>query len=542
MMVILFLLAIFGFGGASADEPVTATLMQQRMAELRETGQLTVAGVPLRAVGAIPLTYEEMGYSLAWTDPQRCGELVDAIEDAHAEGLDPEDYYFARLKELHARRDSWNAATQVDADLLATDALVVLAYHLTFGKVDPERLDTHWNFHIDLENQTIVDFLQQALAAPSVGDVIAALRPQRRMYIGLMDALAEYRELAERGGWDSVPGGLVLKEGARDSRVVKLRERLSATDDLPPRSSTTDPMFDADLAAAAERFQERHGLEIDGVVGPATLRALNVPVETRIDQLRVNLERLRWISNYASETMIIVSIAGFEVFYVVDGVVVWRARAQVGKLYRRTPVFTANLKYLEFNPTWTVPPTILAKNVLPAIQKDVSYLSQKQMKVLDQNGNVIPPDRVEWSKYHGRGFPYIIRQDPGPHNALGRVKFIFPNPHFVFLHDTPSKSLFERAERTFSSGCIRVEHPFELAELVLADPVKWNQESISALIESGETRRVHLREPLQVMVTYFTAFAGLGDMVQFRRDVYERDAAVLKALRGDVVARKHHER
>jgi murein L,D-transpeptidase YcbB/YkuD len=164
------------------------------------------------------------------------------------------------------------------------------------------------------------------------------------------------------------------------------------------------------------------------------------------------------------------------------------------------------------------------------------------MKVLDHSGNVISPDKVDWSQYSGGGFPYIIRQDPGPENALGRVKFIFPNEHFVFVHDTPSKVLFERADRTFSSGCIRVEHPFELAELVLGDSENWNRESILALVESAETRRVHLREPLQVLVIYLTAFAGIGDVVQFRGDVYDRDAAVLRALGGEIRARKHHER
>jgi murein L,D-transpeptidase YcbB/YkuD len=533
---------VFGQLIAAADEAEAAALMQQRIEQLRQAHELTVEGTPIRAIRVIPLIYEEYGFGLVWKDRDRLADLLDAIRDMSRDGLDPEDYHLTRLQSMHAERDFWDAAAYVDADLLASDALIVMAYHLSFGKVDPERLDPNWNFHIDFETQTALEFAREAVAAPSIAALVANLRPRRRVYPAMMDALAHYRELAENGGWAPVPAGAVLKEGVRDERVVRLRERLAITGDLPPGFAKADPAFDADLAAAVERFQERHGLGLDGVVGPNTLEALSVPVERRIDQLRVNLERVRWVSNYAGDTYILVSIAGFVVYYVVDGVTVWRGRAQVGKDYRQTPVFTASLTYLEFNPTWTVPPTILAKDVLPAIQKDVSYLSRKRMKVLDHQGSIVSPDKVKWSQYNGKGFPYIIRQDPGPENALGRVKFIFPNEHFVFVHDTPSKTLFKRADRTFSSGCIRVEHPFELAELVLGDSENWNRESILALVESAETRRVHLREPLQVLVIYLTAFAGIGDVVQFRGDVYDRDAAVLRALGGEIRARKHHER
>jgi murein L,D-transpeptidase YcbB/YkuD len=210
----------------------------------------------------------------------------------------------------------------------------------------------------------------------------------------------------------------------------------------------------------------------------------------------------------------------------------WVARAQVGKDYRQTPVFTADLLYLVLNPTWTVPPTILAQDILPQVKKDITYLEKKNMTVLDRRGRPVDPTQVEWARYSGPDFPYALRQGPGPGNALGRVKFIFPNQHFVFLHDTPSTSLFEREERTFSSGCIRVEHPLELAARLLVDQDDWDRDRIDQVIASGKTQTVHLSEPLPVIIIYWTAFIDREDQLNFWRDVYGRDALVLAGLEG----------
>jgi murein L,D-transpeptidase YcbB/YkuD len=207
----------------------------------------------------------------------------------------------------------------------------------------------------------------------------------------------------------------------------------------------------------------------------------------------------------------------------------------VGKPYRKTPVFKATMKFIEINPTWTVPPTILAKDVLPAIRQDPGYLQAKNMKVLDGSGKAIDPSTLDWASYAGRGFPYTIRQEPGPRNALGRVKFIFPNKHFVFLHDTPSKALFDRAERAFSSGCIRIERPFELAELMLEDEEGWDGERIREVLDSRKTRRIFPSDPLPVLLLYWTVNLELPEVVGFHPDLYGRDAAVLEALDADFV-------
>jgi murein L,D-transpeptidase YcbB/YkuD len=219
------------------------------------------------------------------------------------------------------------------------------------------------------------------------------------------------------------------------------------------------------------------------------------------------------------------------VYYVEDDDVRWTARAVVGKPYRKTPVFRADMTYIVLNPDWTVPPTILRKDVLPAIVRDPSYLTQKRMDVVDRNGRVVDPASIDWKDVSARSFPYSIRQRPGDDNSLGRIKFIFPNPHFVFLHDTPSRELFARDERLFSSGCIRVEHPLELAEILLRADAGWTHERLIDAVDTGTLQTVYLKRPVPVMLMYLTAIAfDEGHEFTFHRDVYSRDADVLRAL------------
>lgn len=299
------------------------------------------------------------------------------------------------------------------------------------------------------------------------------------------------------------------------------------------RSPRTARMhLDATLVAAVEAFQRRHGLQVDGIVGRATLAALNVPVAARIAQLRINLERLRWVFRDRAEEFVAVNIAAFQAVYVVQDEVRWRGRAVVGQPFRQTPIFKAELTHLVLNPTWTVPPTILRKDILPKLRQDVGYLRQRKLRVFDREGRSVDASMVDWQSVSVARFPYLLRQDAGPDNALGRIKFMFPNAHAVYLHDTPARALFDQAERTFSSGCIRIEDPLGLAELLLDEPQHWNRAGLAAALASGRTRRVDLPRTVPVMLLYLTAFPGSDGALNFRRDVYARDAAVLAALDG----------
>lgn len=332
-----------------------------------------------------------------------------------------------------------------------------------------------------------------------------------------------------------MPEGATLRQGDTDARIPALRSRLLASGDLAPAADATSGQFDAELDAAVARFQARHDLDADGVVGRNTYAALNVPLTRRIDQLRASLERVRWAFDeiqLVSDKAIVVNIASAEVAVLAepDGRALFRARAQVGKPYRQTPVFKGDLQYLQVAPTWTVPPTILRKDVLPKLKADaLGYLESKNMDLLTQDGTIVDPATVDFSQIGARGFPYIVRQRPGPWNALGQIKFIFPNSHFVFLHDTPSRALFERAERTFSSGCIRVERPFELAELVLDDP-EWDRDSLKALVDAQAPRNLHLKTPMPVFLIYWTAMVEEDGTVRFPPDVYGRDEKLLEAM------------
>jgi murein L,D-transpeptidase YcbB/YkuD len=331
------------------------------------------------------------------------------------------------------------------------------------------------------------------------------------------------------GGWPTVSSGPVLELGSTGPRVVELRNRLRVTGDLEGPEATDPQTFDAGLETAVKQFQSRHGIDADGKVGPRSVEEMNVPVETRVKQLRASLERSRWVFRDVPVDFIVVDVAGFNVHLFKDGEEVWDSRVQVGKPYHATPIFKDTMRYLDFNPTWTIPPGILRRSTLPAIRKDPSYLGRSNMTVLTTSGQVVDPSTIDWEATKTKGFPYMIRQEPGAHNALGRVKFMFPNKYMVYLHDTPSKGLFARSERTFSSGCIRVQNPFELAELLLENQ-GWDRARIDQVVESRKTTRVNLKNPITVMLLYWTAQVDDDGTVHFRKDVYNRDAPIIAGL------------
>jgi len=280
------------------------------------------------------------------------------------------------------------------------------------------------------------------------------------------------------------------------------------------------------------RFQARHGLAVDGVVGRATLAALNVPVAARIDQVRANLERLRWVARDLVGDHLKVDIAGFEASLWLDGREAWRSRVIVGRAYRRTPEFRSTMEYLVLNPEWVVPPTILRQDVLPRVLRDRGYLARQGMRLVDRGGRVVSPAEVDWDAVRAApgAFAYRIVQAPGPDNALGRIRFMAPNEHLVFLHDTPARELFERPVRAFSSGCIRVERPLELAALLLADAERWSEAQIAAALDEGRTRTLPVRRRVPLLLLYHTARAGEHDRPEFRTDLYGRDPPIVRAL------------
>lgn len=503
-----------------ADDAL-ALLLQQ----LATDGEVHIAGETVYDLSVTQNIYVENAYAAAWTNPVALNELAAAIYQAEREGMNPDDYHQSQVQGL---LDGSLSLSDAERDLLLTDSLVRLTYHYAFGKVDPRDYVSSWNFDRKLPQ---VDPLQWAQKVISNGGILAGLtqlKPTNPTYEQLVGALAQYRAIAAAGGWPGVDPGPTMRPGDTGPRVSQLRQRLLVEGDLTATTAPDPTLFDDTLRQAVLHFQNRVHLDPDGVVGKQTLAAMNVPVEQRIGQIRVNLERARMLQDIPG-TAVVVDIAGFEVSLFRDGKRLLRSRAQVGRPLRSTPTFRDSITYIEFNPTWTVPPSILKQDVLPAIKRDPGYLQSKNMQVLTLDGKVVDPATVDWQSYPQRGFPYMLRQRPGPNNSLGRLKIMFPNKYMVYLHDTPSRDLFRRSERTLSSGCIRVEEIMQLAELLLDDPA-WDQAAIANVIGKQKTMRVSLREPIPIYLVYWTVQVRDDGFVDFKRDPYQLDPPLLADL------------
>lgn len=516
--------------GAAADPLVEA--LRRRVEALRADGDAQIGAGSIAARTLVASLYERRGFAPLWSEPARARSLLEAIEASATHGLDPRDYHAERFAAPAAPEgnDADRVRAAAQRELLATDALVRLAYHLYFGKADPRSISGAWNFARTFDGVDPAAAVAELLAARDPAAALEGLAPKLPVYRELRNALARLRAVERAGGWPQIAPGAKLEPGATGTRVAQLRARLQAGGDLA--EGDAPHVFDATLEAAVRRFQSRHGLEADGIVGRATLAALNAGVAERIAQVRANLERLRWVARELAGDYLLVDIAGFSAQLWRNDALVWSARVVVGKPFRTTPEFRARMKYLVLNPEWNVPPTILREDVLPKVIANPAYLERHQMRVLDAGGQRIDPAAIDWSQYrtNPRAFPYQIVQAPGGDNPLGAIKFMFPNEHSVYLHDTPARALFERTARAFSSGCIRVERPLELARLLLDDPVRWSDDRLREAVASGRTQTVPVRLTVPVLLLYFTATVDADGTLRFRPDLYGRDKAIVAAL------------
>ncbi len=528
----LALCLLLAHGARAEDTRPEPEHLRAHAEQIRDDPEFRVLGAPIAATRLVPELYERHGFARIWTARAAREDLLRAIRDSAADGLDPEDYLLSTLERARAAAEAPGASldAQIDYDLLLSDALIRLLYHLMFGKVDPRDFDSNWNFtrKIHLENPTA--FLLQSIDSGELYARIEAEKPRNELYRRLKAELARQRELAAAGEPPAIASGPTLKPGAVDPRVVALRARLAAAGNPANPGAVDSTAFDAGVEAAVKTFQHSNGLASDGAVGKATLAALNLSNAARIEKIRVNLERGRWLLHDLAPTFVLVNVAGFEVYYLRDGKLFWSARAVVGRRYRETPIFRAMMTYLVLNPTWTVPPGILAKDILPDMRRDRSTLAKKGLEVIDHGGRPVPESSIDWANATPENFRYLLRQAPGPQNALGRVKFMFPNPHMVYLHDTPSKALFDQSERAFSSGCIRIENPFELATLLLEGQEGWDRPALDRAVEEGTTQSVTLAKPVPVLITYWTAWVDRDGVLQLRPDIYGRDAKVSAGL------------
>ncbi|MCP5372466.1 MAG: L,D-transpeptidase family protein [Hyphomicrobiales bacterium] len=361
------------------------------------------------------------------------------------------------------------------------------------------------------------DALTAGAGAADLAAFLDRLAPADPAYADLRAALARYRAVAAGGEWPTLPDGPLLRPGAADARLPALRRRLAATGDLPATVDPAGGVYAPGLAAAVRRFQGRHGLAADGIVGPATRAALNLPAAQRVAILADNLRRLRGHLRRVAPTAVVVNVAAADLRVMVDGVQVLRSRVIVGREDWATPLFQGAITALEFHPAWYVPPRIVRLEMLQQIRRDPDYLARHNLQVIDGWGDtarIIDPATIDWRA--GRAGTLRLRQPPGPRNPLGRVKFLFENPHQVYLHDTPRTDLFDQAKRMLSHGCVRVELAAELATVLLAPDPAWPPQAVAAALESGQTRYVRLARPMPLYLISLTAWAEPDGTVHFR--------------------------
>lgn len=487
----------------------------------------------------LPAFYKRRGFRPAWVENDvvtpLARELLNALRDSSHHGLCLDDYLLeplaVLLRQVELTRRAGLLGQPEDLarlDLLLSEAFLRLTRDLESGRVDGD-------FHGRYPSSPRFDLAPlygEILRQQSLGPLLERLLPDEPGYLRLLAALGRYRNLAVHGGWPSIPPGPTLAAGQSDPRLPLLRQRLRLAGDLTPGGEAGE-LFDAATEAALLSFQRRHGLPGDGRLGPATLEELNVPVERRLLQLELNLERLRWLPRATQKRQVRVNIAAFSLEALLNGVPVLTMPVVVGTAYRQTPIFSSRIGRLEFAPTWTVPRTILAEDKLPKIRRDPNYLAEHHYDILLQrDGELVPidPAEIDWRRVSAANFPGLLRQRPGPWNPLGRVKFLFPNPHDVYLHDTSDPQLFQRESRTFSSGCIRVARPVDLALFALEGEKGWDRQRILAAMNRRETQLVELAQPLPVHIVYATAWVDPSGEVQFRRDFYLRDEDLARAL------------
>ena len=480
-----------------------------------------------RARGMQPIWVSEGGVL------PRGRDMARLLGEADLDALDPDDYGAGYVGSVLGATDP---GTLAGLEVRLSIGVAQFAADLGQGRTAPNAADPElFLYRVEVDKAAVLTAVE---GATDLEGFINGYRPQSPRYDRIRAALADYRILAELGGWQPIPDGPALKPGMTDPRIGLVRERLALWGDLAAEAlpADADPDFyDDALESAIKRAQYRHGLTQDGVVGRNTLAALNVSVEDRVEQLVLNLERRRWMPDDLGPRYIFVNLADFNLKVVEGDQTIHEDRVVVGRPYHRTPVFSHEMTYLVVNPYWHVPPSIARNELLPKIQEDAGYLAANNFTLLSDwsaGATEIDPLAVDWQSIEPEAFAYKIRQGPGDGNALGRLKFMFPNRFNIYLHDTPAKSLFARDQRSFSHGCIRVMNPPELAEVVLASHPDWDLERIHRTIDGGDRTVVSLPDPLPVHLSYQTAWVNKDGSVHFRSDIYDRDVVLAEALMG----------
>ncbi|MES9873111.1 MAG: L,D-transpeptidase family protein [Candidatus Sedimenticola sp. 6PFRAG7] len=477
-----------------------------------------------RTIGAEPVWITESGLS------DKARTLLDFLAQVESEGLEPERYRRDEILEL-ARRDFKGQVDLWRLELLLDLAYLTLGRDLAQGRADWSLHDPRW--HIP-RTQVELSALAGALNSDQpIDEFLQSLGPVHRAYGDLKIALDRYSQIEQAGGWVSVLGKGKLKRGMEDSAVVMLRKRLLVTDDLESDETVNPIYFDSRLESAVKRFQARHNLKQDGIVGRRTREALNISATERVRQIKLNMERWRWLPRELGEEYILVNTARFRLEYVKSAKTQLSMRVIVGDPQHRTPVFSKKLTYVDINPVWNVPNKIVTDEIMPQLAMKPDYLEKNRFRILSDwsaHARELTLEETGWSAEKPSEFPYKLQQISGDGNALGRIKFLLPNRYNIYLHDTPGKSLFTKPKRTFSHGCIRIEDPKGLAIALFEQIDKWDEERLERALSEGENRQAILRNPIPVYIVYLTSWVDETGAVHFSNDHYRRDRPLIRTL------------
>lgn len=505
-------------GAGLATEAAPAQQVRDFVESVRQHGGAR-SGDVIGVDEAVARFYEGRALQPVWTPSLRRAVAVEFAKLKN-DGLDPACY---GVRELQA------AAAAVPAEELElTRQLLRALGDLHRGVLDRGSLKPRSGFGLPAEDPDLgIAAVADAVARGDTTGLFNRARPSQWMYRNMQLALARLYAIDAQGGWPQLSDGEPIKPGAEDDRVPQIRRRLVISGDLPKATAAADSrLYDSELQWAVLRFQSAQALNVDAVIGTRTVAQMNVPVAARIEQARANLERGRWLLRRAQGDFVLVDVAGYRVSLYRDSKQVWQSRVQVGKPYRKTPIFDSKIDRITLNPSWTIPPTILREDIVPKARRNPKYLAEQRIRVLDGQGREVAPAKINWAKASA----YTWRQDPGDDNSLGRAVIRFANSYNVYMHDTPHQAQFDNDQRTFSSGCIRVERARELVERLLDDPQQWNRAALDAALTQAQTREVNLQRPVPVLIAYWTMEADARGRASFRDDVYERDGDLIAAL------------
>lgn len=512
-LLMVLTLAIYAQAQAISQHTPSPALQQALASELHQGGDAQALAAVYVGTNPTPYWLSDSGLN------ERGMQALEALHNASAHGLNPERYGIDEIEATLLNDTAPGALAKADTQISL--ALIRYVQDLKAGATD-----ARWHDKLGTTEARPAprDIWATLITSPKLGAYLSRQAPASPLYASLQRVLATYSNLAQHGGWPVLAGGPTLKPTMHDPRLATLQQRLALTGDYEGTQAAAPASYSGELVAAVQHFQSRHGLEPDGVVGPATLAALNVPVEQRIDQLRVTMDEVRQLPDRLSDKFILVNIPSYRLTAYEGGKATLQMKVVVGQPKRPTPSFSNQITQAVFNPEWSVPPRIIREDLPKKIAENPDYLTSNHFTVM-QNGTAIDPSLVNWQEATN----YSFHQASGSGNALGKIKFPIPDNQSVYLHDTAHRELFAKAERDLSSGCIRVEQPEALAQFVLKNNQGWDEAKVASTYKASTPRTVTIT-PVPVHAVYWTAWVDEHGTPHFYNDIYKRDGAVLAAL------------